>query len=67
MIELKRFQQKLVDKLLKFTAPEYAVDEMVIKSPTGSGKTITLLDWVNTYIESTYDNVAFGLHLDRGN
>lgn len=59
MIELKRFQQKLVDKLLKFTAPEYAVDEMVIKSPTGSGKTITLLDWVNTYIESTYDNVAF--------
>ncbi|MEY8736100.1 DEAD/DEAH box helicase [Lactobacillus sp. AN1001] len=59
MIELKQFQQKLVDKLLKFTAPEYGVDEMVIKSPTGSGKTITLLDWVNTYIESTYDNVAF--------
>lgn len=59
MIELKNFQQKLVDKLLKFTAPEYAVDEMVIKSPTGSGKTITLLDWVNTYISSTHDNVAF--------
>lgn len=59
MIELKQFQQKLVDKLLKFTAPEYGVDEMVIKSPTGSGKTITLLDWVNTYISSTHDNVAF--------
>ncbi|MFS1663239.1 DEAD/DEAH box helicase [Streptococcus sp. zg-JUN1979] len=59
MIELKNFQQKLVDKLLKFTAPEYTVDEMVIKSPTGSGKTITLLDWVNTYISSTHDNVAF--------
>ncbi|MCS4488464.1 DEAD/DEAH box helicase [Streptococcus sciuri] len=59
MIELKQFQQKLVDKLLKFTAPEYAVAEMVIKSPTGSGKSITLLDWVNTYISSTYDNVAF--------
>ena len=59
MIELKNFQQKLVDKLLKFTAPEYSVDEMVIKSPTGSGKTITLLDWVNTYISSTHDNVAF--------
>ena len=27
MIELKNFQQKLVDKLLKFTAPEYRVDE----------------------------------------
>ncbi|NYS49477.1 DEAD/DEAH box helicase family protein [Streptococcus danieliae] len=59
MIELKQFQQKLVDKLLKFTAPGYGVDEMVIKSPTGSGKTITLLDWVNTYIASTHDNVAF--------
>lgn len=59
MIELKKFQQKLVNKLLKFTAPEYGVDEMVIKSPTGSGKTITLLDWINTYISSTHDNVAF--------
>lgn len=59
MIELKNFQQKLVDKLLKFTAPEYGVNELVIKSPTGSGKTITLLDWVNTYISSTHDNVAF--------
>ena len=59
MIELKQFQQRLVDKLLKFTAPEYVVDEMVIKSPTGSGKTVTLLDWVNTYISSTHDNVAF--------
>lgn len=59
MIELKQFQQKLVDKLLKFTAPEYGIDEMVIKSPTGSGKTITLLDWINTYISSTHDNVAY--------
>ena len=59
MIELKTFQHKLVDKLLKFTAPEYGIDELVIKSPTGSGKTITLLDWVNTYIASSHDNVAF--------
>ena len=59
MIELKNFQQNLVDKLLRFTAPEYEVDEMVIKSPTGSGKTITLLEWMNTYIASTHDNVAF--------
>lgn len=59
MIALKNFQQKLVDKLLKFTAPEYGVNELMIKSPTGSGKTITLLDWVNTYISSTHDNVAF--------
>lgn len=59
MIELKKFQQNLVDKLLRFTAPEYDVNEIVIKSPTGSGKTITLLEWMNTYIASTHDNVAF--------
>lgn len=59
MIELKNFQQKLVNKLLRFTAPEYGVKEMVIKSPTGSGKTITLLEWMDTYIASTHDNVAF--------
>lgn len=56
---LKTFQQKLVNKLLTFIAPEYGVNELVIKSPTGSGKTITLLDWVDTYISSTHDNVAF--------
>lgn len=59
MIKLKNFQQNLVDKLLRFTAPEYELDEMVIKSPTGSGKTITLLEWMDTYIASTHDNVAF--------
>lgn len=59
MIALKTFQQKLVNKLLTFIAPEYGVNELVIKSPTGSGKTITLLDWVDTYISSTHDNVAF--------
>ena len=59
MIALKTFQQKLVNKLLTFIAPEYGVNELVIKSPTGSGKTITLLDWADTYISSTHDNVAF--------
>lgn len=59
MITLKDFQNKVVDKLLHFTAPDYGVNELVIKSPTGSGKTITLLSWVDSYFSSTHDNVAF--------
>lgn len=56
---LKEFQQNMVDKLLGFTAPEYGVNELIIKSPTGSGKTISLLSWIDKYISSTHDNVAF--------
>lgn len=58
-MELKDFQKDLVDKLLNFTAPEYGVNELVIKSPTGSGKTITLLSWIDDYISSAHDNVSF--------
>lgn len=56
---LKEFQQNIVDKLLRFTSPEYGVNELIIKSPTGSGKTISLLSWIDKYISSTHDNVAF--------
>lgn len=59
MIELKNFQQDVVDRLLAFTAPEYKVDNLTIKAPTGAGKTIMLLSWIDEYIRSTGDNVAF--------
>ncbi len=59
MITLKEFQKDIVDKLLSFIAPEYRVNELVIKAPTGSGKTICLLSWINDYISTTHDNVAF--------
>ena len=59
MITLKDFQNNVVDKLLSFTAPEYGVNELIIKAPTGSGKTICLLSWINDYISTTHDNVAF--------
>lgn len=59
MITLKDFQKNIVDKLLSFTAPEYGVNELVIKAPTGSGKTICLLSWIDDYISTTHDNVAF--------
>lgn len=59
MITLKDFQKNVVDKLLSFTAPEYGVNELIIKAPTGSGKTICLLSWIDDYISTTHDNVAF--------
>jgi len=58
-MQLKNFQQDVVDKLLAFTAPEYPVSQLIIKAPTGSGKTIMLLSWIDEYIRSTSDNVAF--------
>lgn len=59
MIDLKPFQKKIVNKLLSFTAPEYKVDELIIKSPTGSGKTVILLSWIDEYISSSNDNISF--------
>lgn len=59
MIKLKAFQNEMIDKLLEFTSPNYKVDELHIKAPTGSGKTICLLSWIDSYISSTQDNVAF--------
>ena len=58
-MQLKNFQQDVVDKLLAFIAPEYGVDNLTIKAPTGAGKTIMLLSWIDEYIRSTADNVAF--------
>ncbi|MFN0310926.1 DEAD/DEAH box helicase [Enterococcus thailandicus] len=59
MIQLKNFQQDVVDKLLAFIAPEYGVNNLTIKAPTGAGKTIMLLSWIDEYIRSTGDNIAF--------
>ena len=58
-MELKNFQQDVVDKLLAFIAPEYPVNNLTIKAPTGAGKTIMLLSWIDEYIRATADNVAF--------
>ncbi len=58
-MELKNFQQDVVDKLLAFIAPEYPVNKFTVKAPTGAGKTIVLLSWIDEYIRSTSDNVAF--------
>lgn len=59
MIQLKRFQNNIVDKLLEFTSVKSKVNELIIKAPTGSGKTICLLSWIDKYISTMRDNVSF--------
>ena len=59
MIQLKNFQTEAVEKLTYFLDPKLNIDRLILKAPTGSGKTIILLSWINGYIESTNDDVAF--------
>ena len=35
MIELKDFQKNVVDKLLSFSSPDYGVNNLILKAPTG--------------------------------
>lgn len=55
-MELKRFQLKAVKDL--FEAMEKPVRDIILKSPTGSGKTIILTYFMHQYIQS-YPNTVF--------
>lgn len=59
MIELKSFQQEMVERLLQFMTDVTGEKELYIKAPTGAGKTICLLSWINEYIKSTTKSIAF--------
>jgi len=58
-IELFDFQEKAVIKLLDLTAKPDSKQTIVMKSPTGSGKTIILIDYVDKFLTNVSDNVAF--------
>ncbi len=49
-MELKKFQQDTVNKLLSFIAPEYGLNDLIIKAPTGSGKLLCFYPgWMNMF------------------
>ena len=50
-INLFDFQQVAVEKLLAFTELITSKQVITVKSPTGSGKTIMLIDYVDEYLE----------------
>ena len=56
-IKLKDFQDKCVDELLENTLMSEK-NKIVLKSPTGSGKTIILIKFVEDYLKDN-DNTVF--------
>lgn len=58
-IELFEFQEKAVINLLDLTTKKDGKQTIVMKAPTGSGKTIILIDYVDKYLSNVSENTAF--------
>lgn len=58
-ITLFDFQEKAVIKLLDLTSKPGAKQTLIMKAPTGSGKTIILIDYVDKYLTIVSSNTAF--------
>ncbi len=58
-IELFPFQEQTVIKLLDFVTNPLAKQTITVKSPTGSGKTIFLIDFIDEYLTNVTDDTAF--------
>ena len=55
-IELKEFQIECVNKLLDATTVGEK-KEVLVQAPTGSGKTIILLEYIKEYIEENNNTI----------
>ncbi len=55
-IELKEFQVECVNKLLDATTVGEK-KEVLVQAPTGSGKTIILLEYIKEYIEENNNTI----------
>ena len=58
-LDLFDFQEKAVVKLLDMTTDSNEKQTIVMKAPTGSGKTIILIDFVDEYLTRVNNNTAF--------
>ena len=59
MVQLLNFQREAVQKLLETVTDIKSKDTIVLKSPTGSAKTVMLISFIDNYIKSIDKNVAF--------
>lgn len=64
-IQLKNFQLKAIDELME--AMHNDKKEIILKSCTGSGKTIILTHFIDTYMRSFCDTVFIWLTPGKGN
>lgn len=53
------FQESCVDYLMEKTGSSDSKDTIIIKSPTGSGKTIILIEFISRYLEFNYSKTSF--------
>ena len=58
-INLFEFQEKAVMKLIDATTKADAKETVLMKAPTGSGKTIILIDYIDKYLSNVYKKTAF--------
>ncbi len=58
-INLFDFQEQAIMKLIDLTSKADSKQTIVMKAPTGSGKTIILIDYIDTYLTNISDNTAF--------
>lgn len=58
-INLFDFQAQCVENLLKLAEPYKNQQVITVKSPTGSGKTIILIDFVDKYLDQIEPNTSF--------
>ena len=58
-INLFAFQEKAVTKLIDLTARDDAKQTILMKAPTGSGKTIILIDYIDNYLSNVDKHTAF--------
>ena len=56
---LFEFQEKAVKFLLDTTSRYGSKEVITIKSPTGSGKTIILIDFIDEYLSKVNSKTAF--------
>lgn len=52
------FQENAVMKLLDLATDSHSKQTIVVKSPTGSGKTIILIGFVDEYLNKVNSNTA---------
>lgn len=64
-IELKEFQVNCVNELLNATTVG-TKREVLVQAPTGSGKTIILLEYINEYIEENTNTIFVWLTPGKG-
>jgi type III restriction enzyme len=56
---LFEFQEDCVSYLINKTTEAGGKQTIVVKSPTGSGKTVILIAFIDRYIEFVYEKTAF--------